>query len=113
MVFRHPVPELPVRNVAEAQAYYRDRLGFDVAWHNTDGRIGAVAQGSCAIFLRETDGDIVPCTHWVFAEKLDEAFAALEARGAEIVAPPEDKPWGLRQFTVQDLHGHLYHFHCD
>ncbi len=113
MVFSQPVPELPVHDVRKAQAYYRDRLGFEIAWHNEGGRIGAVAQGNCAIFLREVEGQITPCVHWVFAEDLDGTFAALEAQGAEIVGPPEDKPWGLRQFTVKDLHGHVYHFHRD
>lgn len=23
------------------------------------------------------------------------------------------KPWGLRQFTLEDLAGHRFHFHCD
>ena len=29
------------------------------------------------------------------------------------VDPLERKPWGLRQFTVQDLDGNLFYFHHD
>ena len=25
----------------------------------------------------------------------------------------ETKPWGLRQFTVEDLDGNRFYFHCD
>lgn len=113
MKFSQPVPALPVRSVTDAQIYYRDKLGFEVAWHNEAGRIGAVAHGDCAIFFREVEGEITPSVHWVFAEDIDRMFAHLSALGADIVEPPEDKPWGLRQFTIRDLHGHMYHLYRD
>lgn len=113
MNFSQPVPELLVRDVAAAQRYYRDRFGFQIAWINEAGQIGAVSHGDCAIFFRATDGDIHPATFWVFAEDVDAMHDALTARGADVVEPVQDKPWGLRQFTVRDLHGHLYHFHHD
>ncbi len=107
------VPELLVRSVKEAQRYYRDRMGFQIEWHHEDGGIGAVSQGDCAIFFRETDAEIHPGTFWIFAEAIDETYRRLEDLGAEIVDPISDKPWGLRQFTIRDLHGHLFHFHLD
>ena len=30
-----------------------------------------------------------------------------------MVDPLETKPWGLRQFTVKDPDGSLFHFHRD
>ncbi|WP_324754550.1 VOC family protein [Roseovarius sp. Pro17] len=102
-----------MRNVAEAQAYFRDHWGFQIAWHNTEGRIGAVSHGPCAIFLRETDDAIHPATFWIFAEDVDQAFAELSERGADIVAPITDTPWGLRQFSLRDLSGNIFHFHHD
>lgn len=106
-----PTPELPVRNVETAQRYFHERWGFDIAWHNKAGRIGAICHGDCALFLRETDGDIHPATFWVFADKVDEAYAALLDRGADIIDPISDKPWGTRQFSVRDLNGNVFHFH--
>jgi uncharacterized glyoxalase superfamily protein PhnB len=29
------------------------------------------------------------------------------------VEPLERKPWGLRQFTVEDIDGNRFHLHCD
>ena len=113
MKMSQPVPELPVADVRAAQEYYRKYLGFQVEWFNAVGRIGAVSCGDCAIFLRETDGDIHPAVFWVFARDVDAMFAAMQARGADIVEPIEDKPWGMRQFTVADLHGNRFIFHCN
>ena len=113
MEFSQPTPALPVRDVVTAQTYYRDRFGFEIAWHHEEGRIGAVSHGDCALFFRETDGEIHPGEFWVFAEDVGAAFDELSERGAEIVEPPEDKPWGLRQFTVKDLHGNVFHFFHD
>lgn len=108
-----PTVALPVRDVAVAQAYYRDRLGFEIKWHHEGGRIGGVAHGEAAVFLRETDGDIQPNVLWIFCADVDVVHADLAARGAEITGPLADTPWGLRQFTVTDLAGHELNFFCD
>ncbi|EAQ14239.1 putative glyoxalase superfamily protein PhnB [Maritimibacter alkaliphilus HTCC2654] len=113
MTLHAAVPTLPVRDVAEAQAQYRDTLGFDIAWHNIEGRIGAVRRGDCVLFLRETDGPITPLELWVFCDDVDGTEADLTALGADISDPISDKPWGLRSFTVRDPSGHLIHFHHD
>jgi len=57
MNFSQPTPEIPVPNVQEAQEYDRDRLGFKTAWHNEDGKIGAVASGS----IRESNMSCLNC----------------------------------------------------
>lgn len=40
----------------------------------------------------------------------DTLGSIVESRGATIVEPPEDKPWGYRQFTIRDVNGHLLHY---
>jgi hypothetical protein len=32
------------------------------------------------------------------------------ANGVEIVSPPEDRPWGMRDYRVRDLYGHTLTF---
>ncbi len=108
-----PTPELPVPDVEAAQAYYRDRLGFNVAWYNEDGQIGAVSHGDCALFFRKTDGPIAAGTFWVFCADVDAAHDELRERGAPITDPISDKPWGMRQFTVEDPNGHRFYFFHD
>ena len=108
-----PVVALPVASVVEAQAWYRDHLGFEVKWHHEDGRIGGVAHGEAAVFLREVDDEIAPNVLWIFCEDVDGVHADLVARGAPVTGPLADTPWGLRQFTVTDLAGHHLHFFHD
>lgn len=107
------VPELPVIDVERAQQHYRDALGFEIAWLEPDGYMGAVSRGTCAIFFRRTSPPFQPAVHWVFAEKVDATYEELKSLGANIVDPLEKKPWGLRQFTVEDLDGNRFYFHCD
>ena len=106
-----PVAELPVRDVEHAQEHYRDALGFTIEWLYEGSSIGAVSRGEVAVFLRRREPPFEPTVHWVFAEELDATYQELRALGAHIVEPLEEKPWGLRQFTVEDLDGNRFYFH--
>ena len=108
-----PTPELPVEDVARAQEHYRDALGFDVGWTYPDGEIGAVARDHIAVFFRRRSRPFEPAVHWIFAADIDATYEELRSRGARIVEPLEMKPWGLRQFTVEDIDGNRFYFHCD
>jgi uncharacterized glyoxalase superfamily protein PhnB len=108
-----PVPELPVEDVERAQQYYRDILGFEIGWLYPGKEIGAVSRGDVVIFFRRTKAPFAPAVHWVFADDVDASYSELKASGANIVEPLEEKPWGLRQFTVDDLDGNRFYFHHD
>jgi catechol 2,3-dioxygenase-like lactoylglutathione lyase family enzyme len=109
----HPVPELPVTDVERAQQHYRDALGFEIGWLYPGKGIGSASRGHAVIFFRKRTPPFEPAIHWVFAEDLDATYQELKSLGANIVDDLERKPWGLRQFTVQDLDGNLFYFHCD
>jgi predicted enzyme related to lactoylglutathione lyase len=109
--FAAPVPELPVEDVKRAQRHYRDTLGFDIGWLVDD--IGSVSRDGVAIFLRKRNRPFEPAVHWIFAPDLDATYGELQERGARIVEPLEKKPWGLRQFTVEDIDGNRFYFHHD
>jgi catechol 2,3-dioxygenase-like lactoylglutathione lyase family enzyme len=108
-----PVAELPVADVEQAQWYYRDVLGFDVGWLHTGGEIGSVSRGDVAIFFRKRRTPFEPAVHWVFAADIETTYEELRTAGSKIVDPLEKKPWGMRQFTVEDLDGNIFYFHCD
>lgn len=108
-----PVPELPVADVERAQQHYHDALGFDIGWLYTGKEIGAVSRGKVAIFFRKRERPFEPAVHWVFAEDIDASYHELKSLGANIVEPLEMKPWGLRQFTVEDLDGNRFYIHHD
>jgi predicted enzyme related to lactoylglutathione lyase len=108
-----PVPELPVEDVERAQQHYRDALGFEIAWLDSSREIGAVSRDKVAIFFRRRTRPFEPAVHWFLAARIDETYQELRSLGARIVEPLEKKPWGLRQFTVEDLDGNRFYFHCD
>jgi uncharacterized glyoxalase superfamily protein PhnB len=111
--FAQPTPELPVEDVERAQQHYRDALGFEIGWLHAGGDIGAVSRDNVAIFFRRRARPFEPAVHWVFAAEIDATYEELRSLGARIVEPLEQKPWGLRQFTVEDIDGNRFYFHCD
>jgi uncharacterized glyoxalase superfamily protein PhnB len=106
-----PVPEMPVADVERAQQYYRDVFGFEIGWLTPGKEIGAVSSGDTTIFFRKREGPFEPAVHGVFAEEVDARYEELKSIGANIVDTLETKPWGLRQFTVEDLDGNVFYFH--
>jgi len=107
------VPELPVADVERAQHYYKDVLGFEIGWLYPTKDIGAVSRGKVVIFFRKRTPPFEPAVHWVFAEDIDVSHQEMLSSGANIVEPLEMKPWGMRQFTLQDIDGNLFYFHHD
>ena len=108
-----PVPELPVADVVRAQRHYRDALGFEIGWIYPGGEIGAVSRGTVAIFFRKRNPPFEPAVHWVFAEDIEATYNELKSLGSNIIDPLQTMPWGLRQFTVEDLDGNRFYFHHD
>jgi uncharacterized glyoxalase superfamily protein PhnB len=56
--------------------------------------------------FREEYGNSAPIVIWLNLSskaEVDELYQRWRAAGAKILAPPEDKPWLLREFRVADL----------
>src|SRR5687768_9335908 len=102
--FSRPTPELPVEDVELAQKYYRDVLGFKIGWL-AGNEIGAVPRDDASLAFRKRSRPFEPAIHWVFAEDIDAMYRELRSSGAKSAGPLEEKPGGLRQFTVEDMDG--------
>jgi catechol 2,3-dioxygenase-like lactoylglutathione lyase family enzyme len=107
-----PVAELPVKDVERAQRHYVEKLGFETGWLSGN-EIGSVKRGHAAIFFRRRDGAFEPAVHWFYAVDVHATYAEMQARGANITDPLETKPWGITQFTVEDVDGNRFYFHGD
>ena len=64
-------------------------------------------------FFRKRTPPFEPAVHWAFADDIDATHEELKSLGANIVEPLETMPWGMRQFTVEDLDGNRFYFHHD
>ncbi len=99
-------PQLPVADVAEAARYYKDVLGFEVAF--TRESFGAVKCGTTEIFLCKSETPQPGTWSCVRVENADALYAIYRERGAEIVEKLANKPWGMREFTIRDPNGHYF-----
>ena len=119
--FPAAVPEIPVTDMNAALEYYEHKLGFNVDWGGADGGIAGISNGQCRMFLTDPDfraqhGNAPPIVIWFnldSKEAVDDLYAIWNARGANIISPPESKPWKLHEFTASDLDGNLFRVFYD
>lgn len=119
--FPPPVPEIPVRNLADAIPYYRDTLGFTVDWNEEDLGLAGISRGDCRMFLaaasfRCARGNVGPALTWLnfdSKEQVDAQFREWRAHEALLHSAPESKPWGLYEFTAADPDGNLFRVFFD
>ena len=111
-----PIPEIPVRDIAAAAAYYQNNLGFTLDWGDEELGLAGISKGNCRMFLanqqyRKAYGNVGPTLTWLnldSKEEVDELYRAWSASSAKLMSAPESKPWGLHEFTAADLDGNLF-----
>ena len=114
-------PVLFVPDIHSTVAYYRDVLGFhaDFVAGDPPAHARVVADPSYSsptVHIRfeplEAGTILSPSTYlWLHVGSgLNDLCELYRGRGVRIVEEPEDKPWGLRQFTVEDCNGYMLCF---
>lgn len=104
------VPVMPVTDIADAIDFYRDRLGFTVAFQAGD-YVGVVRDRAMVHIDGVINAGAGTVTCRIETEGVDELFAELDAQ--HVVDPAEpihDMPWGSRQFSVLDCCGNRLTF---
>lgn len=108
---------LLVRDVVAAAHHYRDRLGFsfDRFWGEPPDFV-ILERDGCRLMLHRPPRDAKLVPHWrlshgmwnvyFWVDDADALFAEFKRRGATIDYEIHDKPYGIREFGVQDLDGH-------
>jgi len=106
---------LAVKDLAVSAAYFKEKLGFKLeftapGWEFLSFGIFKVMLGECSdeMSARET-GDHSYFAHCL-VENVDEVYEEFCRRGAEIILPLNNKPWGLREFSVAAPDGHRITF---
>ena len=118
-------PLFIVRNVPAALSFYRDRLGFDIAFQgpsDDDVFFGIVRRGAAMIMLKDVGVDPVPnCTRdigkgiarwdaYLHVPDPDALAAEFSSRNVEFLRPLRDDDDGLRGFEVKDADGYVLFF---
>jgi uncharacterized glyoxalase superfamily protein PhnB len=104
------IPELPYRDVVKASDWLCAAFGFSVRLRIGDHR-AQLAYGDGAMIAIER-GELSAAPQFVLV-RVEDANAHHERalrNGALILRPPEDHPYGERQYTAEDLGGHRWTF---
>jgi catechol 2,3-dioxygenase-like lactoylglutathione lyase family enzyme len=113
--YSHCIPFLPVRDLHETIAFYKEKLGFHTEWFwgepATDAGIGRdglnllfVKNPKFVDLLQQSDERLEIC---LFVSNVDEIFKELKSRQVEIVSELKNEPWLVREFSVLDCNGYL------
>lgn len=108
MKFESISPILSVADLPQAIAFFRDALGFDLAWSwGTPPDIAAVCQGDVEISLTcQPSAKPVGASH-IYLRTTDAhaSYARAQQAGARVVVPIADRPYGMRDFRIADPSG--------
>ena len=120
------IPVLGYPDVSKAVDWLCDAFGFTLRIRIGDHRAQLnVGQGAVVIAALPSGRSAppeapgasgrqvrIPVTHSVMVrvEDIDRHFEQARARGARILEPPADYPYGERQYTVEDPGGHRWTF---
>ena len=119
--FPGAVPEIPVRDINEAAAYYENNLGFTLDWCGDELGLAGISKGDCRMFLansnfRKACGNVGPVLTWLnlnSKDEVDDLYQLWSSSKAELISEPESKPWGLHEFMAKDMDGNLFRVFYD
>ncbi|MHB1313430.1 MAG: VOC family protein [Gemmatimonadaceae bacterium] len=108
---------LAVRNLRTATEYFMNVLGFSRDFGDGSDGWSWLSRDDFRVGLGECR-DAVPAhtlgdhSYFVYVSvtNVDDLYTELTGRGASIVAPPQTKPWGMREFALHTPEGHRMTF---
>jgi uncharacterized glyoxalase superfamily protein PhnB len=104
-------PELPVANLHDAIREYKEKLGFRVAMQMPNGDYAIVERHDVAIHLfPDGSRSHSPVGIHIFTPDLETLCVELHRRGAHLTQGIERKPWGNRDFRLNDAFGNEIKF---
>lgn len=113
-------PVLGVRDVKKAVDYYTHVLGFECPGGIFEGAVpeeggvyAVVRRRDIEIHLQIRRRDVfaaeregIESDTYLFVDDVEALCQEFEARGALILRRPQDEPYGLRDFVIEDPEGH-------
>jgi predicted enzyme related to lactoylglutathione lyase len=99
---------LQVPDVPAALAWFRDVLGFEVEPYEDGSQYGYAQRGGVSFHVSVPGSGL--WSAYVYVDDVEALHAELVDRGAEIVQPPTDKGYGMRDLLVRGPGGHVLAF---
>ena len=112
------VPQFLVDDLSAEIAYYRDSLGFELDFVY-ESFYASVSRDGFSIHLKCAPKTVADRIHrkqnehidaYVGVQGIEALFDELKSKGALIIRSLEERPWGCRDFYVEDPDGYLLCF---
>lgn len=113
-------PVLKVHDVAETAIFYRDKLDFEINFmFGNPVTHAAVSRGEWTgntvtiQFSQASRDQAVNSSSYLYIlmdTEIDALSESFRERDVEIVAEPKTQPWGMREFAIKDVNGHVLVF---
>lgn len=108
-------PTIPVTDIPAAVDFYVHKLGFKVGftWGDPPGappHFAGVNLGSVQLFLQKNPPETKSGSVAFVVGNADELYEFQKSNGVEIVVPPDDRFYGIRDYTVRDPYGNTLSF---
>lgn len=107
------IPELAYADVNQAADWLRAVFGFTVRLRIGDHRVQLVYGDGAVIATELNSAASGPDTAHAMLVRVEDANRHHEhavQHGARVLRPPQDFPYGERQYTAEDLGGHVWTF---
>jgi len=106
-------PEVAVSDIAAAVDFYTQKLGFWLAFTAGDPpTFAGVNLGKVQMFLQKgtpTPSADAAAAYFIVGDA-DQLYEFHRANGVEVVQSIDDRPYGVRDYVVRDLHGYFLVF---
>ncbi len=107
--FGRVAPTIPVTEMDRALRFYRDTLGFAVAFTNGDPVcFAALTQGAAQLHLEVQPQKAGSSHAHILVDDLDAVHELLLRAGADVRQPPQVQEWGLRDIVIADPDGNTF-----
>jgi predicted enzyme related to lactoylglutathione lyase len=111
-------PQFLVDDLDRAIAYYCEKLGFELdfkyeSFYASVTRDGFAIHLKCAPEMagyREHRKQNEHLDAYISVSGIRDLFSELEARGAQVIKPLEERPWACIDFYVEDTDGNILCF---
>ena len=110
--FHRQIPVLPVADLKATIKYYKTKLGFSEEWFWEDTDAGCGRNELFMLFnLNPTLLDAMLAASapleiiWI-VEQVDDIYAEYTQKDLTLLSELENKPWGMREFTIKDINGY-------
>lgn len=102
------IPVLGCKDVAATIEWLTRVYGFTERWRAGEHRAQLRFEGGAIAITQQKHHDLASLL--VRVADVNAHYEHAKQQGAVILQPPTDFPYGERQYTTEDLNGHLWNF---